>query len=152
MSTVEVPLVNGRGVAVVDAADVELVSGYRWYLVKGYAYGFIPGPGRGHKPVLMHRLITEAPAGKDVDHINHDKLDNRRSNLRVCSRQANAINRRDAQSNSRTGVLNVDIHKGRYRVQLRVNGRLKFIGRFDTLDAAIAARDKSRQARQEAIQ
>jgi len=63
--------------AIVDAADYEWLSRYRWFLCgAGYAARHAPG-----KTILMHREIMQAPAGMVVDHINGNRLDNRRCNL-----------------------------------------------------------------------
>lgn len=61
----------------IDENDVSLVSKYRWYLKDGYAVTSIKG-----KRVRMHHLIFgKPPKGKVTDHINRDRLDNRRVNL-----------------------------------------------------------------------
>jgi len=78
----EVPLAQGRGVALIDDGDAALVLPHRWCLhPKGYA--------QAAKGLLMHRLIMGAAKGQYVDHRNHDKLDNRRANLRLCQDAAN---------------------------------------------------------------
>lgn len=93
--------------AVVDDADLAKVLGKSWRLVHGYAVGNTQHPtrrrhrvGKGFdkKPCScgMHRFILGLPpgAGGEVDHINGDRLDNRRQNLRVVTRPQNAQNRR----------------------------------------------------------
>lgn len=84
----EVSLING-GAALVDDADFDRVSRYRWRLrPKNGVTAHIDG-----KPVYMHRLIMDAPQGLEVDHVNRDVADNRRANLRLCTRAQNARNR-----------------------------------------------------------
>ena len=96
--TVEIPV--GRGlVALVDDADAELVRG-PWHTTKGantrYAVRRIRTP-HGRISIQMHRVILGLPrwerGGVEVDHINRDGLDNRRSNLRIVSHADNAANR-----------------------------------------------------------
>src|SRR5687767_1877850 len=78
--------------ALVDDADYEWLSKMRWSYVNGYAV---------RNGTNMHRLITSAPVGMDVDHIDRNRLNNQRSNLRVCTHKENMqniANRRDVKS------------------------------------------------------
>lgn len=91
-----VPLSRGQ-VAVIDADDATLVGQFRWYAQAARAGGFYAATKvrkPDGKPTLlyMHRLITGAPRGTDVDHLNHDTLDNRRANLRAGSHRDNMRN------------------------------------------------------------
>src|SRR5215470_7214120 len=74
---------------IIDVADVPLVKNYLWHTQTNWTSGFYARTGRG---LLMHRLITGCPKGKEVDHINHDTLDNRRSNLRIVTHKQNQQN------------------------------------------------------------
>jgi hypothetical protein len=76
------------GTVIVDAQDAHLLSEYHWYVNNGY----VRSNSHGHRGRLLHRLITQAPAGMIVDHINGDPLDNRRANLRVCTHAENLRN------------------------------------------------------------
>lgn len=103
--TREIVLTRGK-VALVDARDYEwlaamawcahTVNGYRWVAVRGE----LIAPGCGTRLIYMHRVILEPPAGLDVDHINGDALDNRRCNLRACTRQENLRNKRHRRAYS----------------------------------------------------
>lgn len=68
-----------RFVALVDPTDFESVSIYKWWVNAG---GYAESTHYGRR-VLMHRLLMEPPSDKVVDHINGNKLDNQRSNLRI---------------------------------------------------------------------
>ncbi len=92
--------------AVIDAADVPLVAQYPWHVVFGSRYPYAAYKGKGIF-LLMHRLITGCPAGKVVDHLSHDTLDNRRANLKVCTSSENSLHRKGAASNSSTGIRGV---------------------------------------------
>lgn len=91
-----------------------------------------------HRYEMLHRLVTGAIGGQIVDHVNGDPLDNRRENLRICSHGQNMQNRRRHVNNS-TGAKGVYPYKGRFRAQIRTEGRKILIGAFDTVDAAAAA-------------
>lgn len=66
--------------AKVDDDDFALLSQYRWYENEGYAITYYKG-----KRIRMHRLIMGVPDGVDVDHRDTDKLNNQKSNLRLCT-------------------------------------------------------------------
>lgn len=80
----------GKGLrAIVDDEDYAELSKRKWYLDRGgYAIA-----GAREKQAVMHRVVAKTPRGMITDHINHDKLDNRKSNLRICDRATNNQNR-----------------------------------------------------------
>lgn len=89
-----------------------------------------------HRMAILY-MTGEMPVG-EVDHINGDGADNRLCNLRVCGRSGNNMNRGLFKSN-KLGVKNVrfDAARGKYRVSVAN----KYVGRFDTIDEAVIARD-----------
>jgi hypothetical protein len=87
-----IKLSNSRKVALVDDQDFYAVSLLRWHLMKiGYASNN-QRVGKGHQRIYMHRFILNPAKWLEVDHLNGNRLDNRRSNLRVCTRRENARN------------------------------------------------------------
>jgi transposase len=103
-----------------------------------------------------HMLLHDFIYGKEynhekerVDHINHDTLDNRKSNLRKISAKNNSRNRIGRNSNNQTGYRNVAYiksHKTRpYHVQLMVNGKNTVLGRFSDVDEAGAFAEEMRE-------
>jgi hypothetical protein len=136
-----VPLAKGKGVAIVDDEDYAAVSRFRWHLNEGYA-----SRSTGIRPhrvmVRMHRLIAGPKVGQHVDHINRDKLDNRRVNLRTVSHQQNCWNS-SARANSKTGVKGVSwrAEKKKYRAVIEHAGRQIFLGYHESVASARRARE-----------
>ena len=90
----KIPLSGQKGkgkYAIVDDEDYGVCSKYKWYYVRGYAN---MGRKRGTNPILMHRLIMSPSDGMVVDHLNHNTLDNRKANLRICRQSDNVKNRK----------------------------------------------------------
>lgn len=94
----------------------------------------------------LHRWLLEAPDELEVDHINNDTLDNRRSNLRLATRSENAQNRRSAQSNARSGLRGVHWHgqKGKWWARMCVGGKRYSLGLFETKEEAARAVSRAR--------
>ena len=88
----EIPLSKGH-VAIVDDDDYEKICSHRWYALE--RRGGTVAMRTQHAPrktIYMARQIVNAPAGMYVDHANHDTLDNRRANLRICTNAQNISN------------------------------------------------------------
>lgn len=115
--------------------DVDL-EGYSFRLHRGY----VLFSGIKFNSKYLHRWIMGFPEGFEIDHINRDKLDNRRCNLRVCSRQENNFNR-DKQSNNTSGYKGVSFNKqkNKYTTQYRYNRKDTHIGTFNTAEEAYEA-------------
>ena len=134
--------INIRGVVVLfDDADLELVSQHKWWIVpQGYAVTKIKRPDGSRRTIGMHRLILGDPDTPATDHINRDRIDNRRANLRACSDSQNNRNRPtvEGKTSSHRGV---SFKRGKWQVVIRVNGVLKWFGYHATeeLAAAVAA-------------
>lgn len=90
---------KGTGkIVLVDDSDFDTVSKFKWYLKdNGYAVAYKYENAKGSY-IWMHRLILDTPAGFDTDHVNHNKLDNRKENLRICSRSENSMNKGKARN------------------------------------------------------
>lgn len=139
-----VPLTRGH-VAIIDEADLPLIRTHIWaYQSGGYAYRS-EGPRGAVKAVLMHRYLMQTPAGMDTDHINGNKLDNRRSNLRVATRAQNNVNR-GLTPNNTTGLKGVHapeetIHGPVWLASIVVNDRGVHLGRYASPEDAGRAYD-----------
>ena len=82
-------------VAIVDDEDFDRVSAFRWYLsTHGYAQRCAHRRlGEAGTTITMHRFVLGLPSDAGIDHINRDRLDNRKANLRRCTKSQNSANR-----------------------------------------------------------
>lgn len=153
MGTIRIPLHSRKHpnlYALIDEEDAELVNQYRWFLNASHCvertiyYAVAHGPRRnGPRDFFaMHRIIVGAPPTVEVDHINGDGLDNRRSNLRQCTSSQNKWNftKRDGTSSRFRGVTWNRVTR-KWRAQLQVKGKQITIGDFQDEEAAAAAYD-----------
>lgn len=142
---------------IISAADLPIVSSFhgtwfaRWNRPNRsfYVVGNEKQAG-GHRgmtrgTVRLHRLIAAAPNGADVDHINHDTLDNRRVNLRVVTRTQNCLNKR-TQKNSKSGVPGVCWNKQcrKWHAHIGHQGKKHYLGLFAEFDDAVRAVSEAR--------
>jgi len=130
----------GKGLfATVDAADYKKLKKYRWYADRnGRCIYAACRTERG--VVYMHRLITKAPPGWTVDHIDGNGLNNRRSNLRVCTQKQNCANRRPRAGSSQfVGVTRVG---RKWMAQIGWHGRCLYLGLYDDEVEAAKVRDR----------
>lgn len=128
--------------AVIDADDVPLISGHRWWAKHNnhiiYAYTQVD-----KKTVHMHQMIMQPDKGTVVDHINHNGLDNRRANLRMCSQSRNMMNRGKLPSNNTTGFTGVEkLPNGRYRARIWRDRQAISGGLYASAVEAAIARDE----------
>lgn len=134
----EIPLTQGK-FAKVDDDDYDILAQHKWCLSHGYAVHRINGVASS-----MHREIICSPPGFEIDHINMDKLDNRKCNLRVCSTQENQRNR-GKQSNNTSGYKGVCWHKptSKWGVSITARGRQLHLGLFVLPEEAARAYDSA---------
>lgn len=124
----------------ISAKDKYIFDEYRLAINKVYntVGRFYIRLDKHNKKYLIHRIIMNAPKGMDVDHVNHNTLDNRRDNLRICSRQQNLWN---AVNKKKYGFKGIKERKNKkdtkYEVGFRINGKFTRLGSFDTEEAAI---------------
>lgn len=136
--TARVELPGGQE-ALIDAQDVPLVGKYLWSLnTIGYAK-------TGSSSRLMRRLIMGSPPGLEIDHINHDRLDNRRDNLRVCTRHQNQRNRSHSAGTRFPFKGVFQTTSGRFGGQIYARGRKRNLGTYDTPTQAAKAYDQAAQ-------
>lgn len=133
----EIVLTQGK-VALVDHEDFEMLSQWRWACGSvGYACRSYMRECRTYN-VLMHRLIL-GPTPLQVDHINRDRLDNRRHNLRLVSPGANRQN--SMGKIGKSGFRGVTYHRKGYAALIAAGGKRHYLGRFKTPEEAARAYD-----------
>lgn len=135
-----------RTYAVVDAADAEWASQWRWRFSNGYAVRNAQVAGRWGIVELHRELLGLTHGdGMEGDHIDRDKLNCRRSNLRALPEGANSQNlpsHRDSTSKHR-GVC-WDKRTGKWFARVRIDGKVRSVGRFATEEEAATAAQEAR--------
>lgn len=128
---------------IIDAEDIPKVEGYTWCVNKHkntfYAVTNIQLGNRKYKSLYLHRLIMDFPE-LHIDHVSGNGLDNRKSNLRICTCQENHMNRK-SHKNSSSKYKGISWHKRDkiWQARIRFNGKLIYIGYFDSdIEAAKA--------------
>lgn len=122
-----------------DLEDYDKIKDYCWRMNHGY----IEANDSNHENVKMHRLVTDFKY-EFVDHKNRRRNDNRKKNLRPATKSENSQNQSKKKNNT-TGFIGVAWRK-RDRVwsaNIRVNGKQKWLGQFQTKEEAIMARLKA---------
>ena len=138
----KIPLTKGL-YALVDDGDYKELSKYNWFASghPGQLYACRYNPKNKSRHIRMHRQILNAPENMEVDHINLNRLDNRRSNLRLATRQENSFNRKKFNKKSHSKYKGVTFHiRDRcWQACIRVNGKHIYLGSFDKeVDSAMA--------------
>jgi len=133
---------------IVDGEDFERLNQFKWYANKtrsGYMaartqYLGMKNGKQIQKKILMHRQIMKTPKGMETDHQDHEQLNNRKSNLRICTKSQN-------QHNQLLKKNGTSIHRGvswnkrdrKWQAHIRVNYKDIWLGYFDSeIEAAIA--------------
>lgn len=124
-----IPLSKGK-FAMVDNEDFDRVKDICWSInSKGYA------TSRNHNE--LHKFLMQTPEGLFTDHINGDRLDNRRSNLRICTNQENCWNSK-INSNNTTGYKGVSLNntKTKFKSSISKNKIQYHLGFYNTAEEA----------------
>lgn len=140
----EIRLAGGK-TTIVDDDDFDFINKWKWHLdIDGYAKRNTRA-GNKSRTIKMHREIMNTPDGMETDHINGNKLDNRKCNLRIATSSQNHANSKVRNSN-KTGKKGVRVDHGKYRAQISIHGKKIHLGMFDSLDdAATAYAEKAKE-------
>lgn len=130
----QIQLTKGK-VVVVDDLDFEELSQWKWHIAQGYAARTSSRKDGPQRKIFMHRIISKAKEDECVDHVNRDRLDNRRANLRICTYAQNRANSVFSKNNA-CQKKGVSISKNKFRAMIRANGKTRHIGTFNTPEEA----------------
>lgn len=134
-----IPLTRGK-IATVDDADYEALICHKWM---AHTDGRNWYACRTKHKIKMHRVLMNAPATFQVDHINGDGLDNRRHNLRLVTNKQNCWNQRKKGGMSKyKGVCWYKDH-GKWAASITQHSKRIFLGYFETEEAAGRAYDQA---------
>lgn len=129
----------------VDDEDYLALHAHRWQNNGKYATRTVQD-GDVRKNLKMHRDILRAPDGVEVDHINRNRYDNRRENLRLCTRRQNQCNV-PKNCKNKSGYKGVSIRsdkiKNIFSAHVSIDGKRKNLGSFFTAEAAARAYDEA---------
>ena len=131
--------IRGRSV-LVDDEDVGLVSQHTWFFTKqGYACTSVRIGVNKRRTMGMHRILLGDPPFPSIDHINRNKRDNRKANLRACTDSENSLNK-DFSVIRRKGsskYWGVSFNKrGHWQVVVKINGKAQHFGSFPIEEVA----------------
>lgn len=128
-------------ISIIDDEDFEYLNQWKWYLLKSHTnYYAIRTSKPENKLIQLHRVVIKAKEGEFVDHINGNKLDNRKINLRICTKAQNSQNRKMSKFN-KSGFNGVSwcIKNKKWVSQISCENKKIHIGYYiDPKDAARA--------------
>lgn len=144
MSTKELLLSQGK-VAIISEEDYEWASQYKWSIVYGdktgklfYAQRIVQKDNK-RTVYRLHREIMKAKHGEFVDHIDGNGLNNTRENLRIVSHRENMQNQKNRGGKSKFRGVYFNKSARKWRAQIQANGKRKYLGSYDTEEAASEA-------------
>ena len=126
----------------IDEEDLVLIKPYKWFKQRNknggrYALAHVYRNGK-RTSLYMHKLIMDSPKGMEIDHVNGDGWDNRKCNLRVCTRQQNTFNQHRVSPT--TGYRGVYLKRNKnYYAGLEFNGKGVHLGIYKTAKEAAKA-------------
>jgi hypothetical protein len=142
-------LLNQGKVSLIDDEDWELISKYNWHATEdGNTFYVKSSCTKNYKNLSLHRLIMKVKRGEQIDHINHNGLDNRKCNLRICTNHQNHWNIKKMKFTTRKATsqykgVSWEKERGVWGVRIKSNGHCLRIGRFKTEIEAARAYDEA---------
>lgn len=139
-----IPLPQGK-FAIVDDENYRFLSQWTWSVSNGYAArrlrrAYEAGKKPRQRDQKMHRLIMGEPTGYQIDHINQNKLDNRKENLRLATSHQNRCNKPGRKPN---GLKGITPRKDKWVAQIRSKDKHYYLGSFTSKKEAALAYDNA---------
>ena len=122
----------------IDNEDYERVRDIDWHLSDRRYFRKCKRKGKKVTVIWLHKFILDAKEADVVDHKNGNTFDNRKINLRLCTTNQNAQNRKRF-SNNKSGYKGVSFDKGRWRAYININGKRIHLGHYGTREEAYDA-------------
>lgn len=143
---IEIELTQGK-FCLIDFADYDIVRNYKWYAIRCgkryYAMTCTKTSQGKRKHFQMQRLLMNFPENMVVDHVSHDGLDNRKSNLRVCSHKNN-IRSQPKRATNKSGYKGVYWNKALKKWHAQIfYGKKRHLGYYGKAEDAAKAYDKA---------
>ena len=130
-----------------DLEDYDLIKGYCWMVNNnGYVVTDISKSNIKTPKILLHRLIANCPNNLFVDHKNHNKIDNRKCNIRIATKSQNAMNQ-ITKTNNTSGIAGVSWDKKvqKWAAYIMINYKKNHLGYYDNFDDAVRARKEAEE-------
>lgn len=121
----------------IDLGDIEKCKLHKWHMNTGYVSTNLDGSS-----LRLHRFLINTPEDLHTDHIDRDKMNNRKSNLRICTQSENNKNK-GKYVNSKYSKRGIWERNERYYVYLKFNSKNNYIGAFGGIEDAINARKQA---------
>lgn len=141
----EIELSNNKGVALVDDKDYDMLMKYKWCFCDSYAQTSITISPKNQKTYRMTHFINNISKDKETDHIDHNKLNNQKYNLRIVTRSQNMMNK-SCHKNTTSEFKGVSwkTSNKKWVAQISINKKVNYIGLFNSeINAAIAYNKKA---------
>ena len=137
-----IPLTQGKA-AIVDNEDFEELNKYKWSCTHtcGLNYAVRGNPDSKPRHLRMHREILNTPVDMDTDHINGNGLDNRKSNLRICTHTENMLNCKPRGGTSPYIGIGWSVCHKKWHARIRSKGKQVHLGFFKDESKAARAFD-----------
>ena len=142
----KIHLANNKGITLVDDEDFKWLNKYNWHIrsnIKKYASTCVK-INNEWKQKSMHRLIMKEPDGMQIDHIDRNKLNNQKCNLRIVTHSQNNMNKEGRKnSSSKFKGITWDKSRNKWQAQIVINKEYIYLGRFNNEINAAKAYNKA---------